>query len=734
MKHRPLCTVCLLWIFLLAAVVWGGREKAYTFFSPTSITSDIEDNEKVLVTGAVCKKEFTENRQSYYLKNVSIYSYSKERSLKESQIVIYDRNEKQKNICYGNVIEVAGKLKYFDDARNPGNFDQKAYYERQKIHVSVWADKIKLQSGKENEIPEKLWRLKMAWKEMLIKVLGEEKGGVLSAMLLGDKSAMDPELKELYKVNGIAHILAISGLHLSFLGVGFYRLLRRASGSYLCGGVGGIIILSLYVLLVGKSVSTERAFVMFLFRVGADITGRKYDSQTALAVAAVCVLTAQPLYLYDAAFFMSFGAVLSMLLVYPVFDKLPMQNVWAGISTQILLLPVLLMTYFEVPLLSIGLNLLVIPLLTLLLMLAATASVFWLFFQPATWLLLKCCSVILIIYEKSCSLALLFPWARLTIGRPKIWQCVIYYLLVGMFLVLVKKNKGKTGPLFFGLLAIIVLVCPQNAFRGTNVTMIDVGQGECIFIRTSAGKAYLYDGGSSDVKNAGQYRIEPFLKSQGVGKLDGVFVSHGDEDHMNGILEMLERQKVGIKIKRLLLPPMSVWDDGLYALAQTGQKYDTKICIMKPGEKLDGFVCLGPNLKETGKKNIEAGNEASLILALPVGKRYFLFTGDVEGSGEEQLTRTLRQLYPNMRWDFLAVAHHGSKNSTTDAFLEAANPKYALISAGRKNRYGHPNEETLHRLSKHGCKYVCTAQCGAVSIRLANEKAWLTRWLPSCYY
>lgn len=156
MKHRPLCTVCLLWIFLLAAVVWGGREKTYTFFSPTSITSDIEDNEKVLVTGAVCKKEFTENRRSYYLKNVSIYSYSKERSLKESQIVIYDRNEKRKNICYGNVIEVTGKLKYFDDARNPGNFDQKAYYERQKIHASVWADKIKLQSGKENEIQEKL--------------------------------------------------------------------------------------------------------------------------------------------------------------------------------------------------------------------------------------------------------------------------------------------------------------------------------------------------------------------------------------------------------------------------------------------------------------------------------------------------------------------------------------------------------------------------------------------------
>ena len=260
-------------------------------------------------------------------------------------------------------------------------------------------------------------------------------------MLLGDRSAMDPEIKELYQVNGIAHILAISGLHLSFLGTGFYQFLRKKSGSYPLGCAGGILALSLYVLLVGKSVSVMRAFIMFLFRVGADAAGRKYDSPTALAVAAACVLIGQPLYLKDAGFWMSFGAVLAMLLILPVFVELPFQNVWAGLSTQILLLPILLMAYFEISLLSLALNLLVIPLLTILLMMAVLASFLWLVFWQESVLLLKGCGWILAIYEKSCDLALMFPGARVTTGKPDLWQCMLYYLIVGGVLLWIKKRK-----------------------------------------------------------------------------------------------------------------------------------------------------------------------------------------------------------------------------------------------------------------------------------------------------
>lgn len=579
-------------------------------------------------------------------------------------------------------------------------------------------------------------------------------------------------------------------MHLSFLGTGFYQFLRKKSGSYPLGCAGGILALSLYVLLVGKSVSVMRAFIMFLFRVGADAAGRKYDSPTALAVAAACVLIGQPLYLKDAGFWMSFGAVLAMLLILPVFVELPFQNVWAGLSTQILLLPILLMAYFEISLLSLALNLLVIPLLTILLMMAVLASFLWLVFWQESVLLLKGCGWILAIYEKSCDLALMFPGARVTTGKPDLWQCMLYYLIVGGVLLWIKKRKktddmkedkiGKTvvkgcrknpdrqkklkgnvirvgrkkagraerksdrksrwaAVLGTGIVtATAVLTIPQNLFSGVQVTMLDVGQGDCIFIRTPDRRAYLIDGGSSDVKNAGKYIIEPYLKSQGIHKLDAVFVTHGDEDHIGAIEEMLKRRKMGVRIVRLIFPPQSVWDEKLFRLAETGQGCGAKICIIekekqlleKSGKKIFRIVCLGP---DTGQK-MEPGNEASMVLAMEYQKRRFLFTGDVEGTGEETLTQELKEHYQNVQWDFLKAAHHGSKNSTKETFLESVYPKYTLVSSGRNNRYGHPHKETLKRLEKYGSRLYGTASSGAVTIRVNGRKAWLTQTLGACYY
>lgn len=159
---------------------------------------------------------------------------------------------------------------------------------------------------------EKLAVFRAGWKELLVREMGEREGGVLAAILLGEKSDMDPEMKELYQVNGIGHILAISGLHLSFAGLGAYRLFRRLTGSYKAGGLAGGMLLFLYVSMIGMTVSVLRAWVMFLFRVGADVTGRKYDMPTALSVAAVIAVGSNPLYLYDGGFLLSFGALLAI--------------------------------------------------------------------------------------------------------------------------------------------------------------------------------------------------------------------------------------------------------------------------------------------------------------------------------------------------------------------------------------------------------------------------------------
>lgn len=263
------------------------------------------------------------------------------------------------------------------------------------------------------------------------------------------------------------------------------------------------------------------------------------------------------------------------------------------------------------------------------------------------------------------------------------------------------------------LACVLLLAVPYHSFRNRlSVTMLDVGQGDGIFIKGPAGVTYFIDGGSSDVKNAGKYRIEPFLKSQGERQLDYVFISHGDADHMNGIEEMLERQRVGIRIKTLVLPEQIVWDENLKALAQKALMYGTKVVVIKAREQIvEGnlkIMCLLPRKTYKG----EIGNASSTVLILNYGDFDMLMTGDVEGEGED----ALKEIDFSNQIDVLKVAHHGSKNSTGEEVLRSINPKIGLISAGIGNRYGHPHSETLERLKANGVEVYNTQECGAVKM------------------
>lgn len=222
------------------------------------------------------------------------------------------------------------------------------------------------------------------------------------------------------------------------------------------------------------------------------------------------------------------------------------------------------------------------------------------------------------------------------------------------------------------------------------------------------------------MKKVGKYRIEPFLKSQGVRELDYVFISHGDSDHISGIEEMLERKETGVGIKTLVLPVWEMWDEKLTELAKKALDNGTKVSVMEQGDILRegemSFTCLFPGKEFSG----ETGNEASMVLAVRYGEFDMLFTGDVEGKGEEALTKQLEENYKGYSWEVLKVAHHGSKNSSTEEFLKEAQPVYALISAGQENRYGHPHKETIKRLSDIGSKSYSTKENGAVKVEVED--------------
>lgn len=750
MRDRPLCGICLILALFICITAYAGKGPAAKNLRPSPLKQTVPEDEVLILEGQVYQKEIKEKYQILFLKNNSI-NYQKQ-SFKEPKVIVYDEGKKEVHI--GNEIRVTGTVSYYEGARNPGNFDQKLYYQKQGIHGSVWALQVEMTDREVHWILDRLYMLRQGWKSVLCETVGDKDGATLSAMILGDKTEMDGETKELYQANGIGHIIAISGLHLSFIGIGTYRLLRRISGSYVAGGIAGICFLLLYVMMIGVTVSALRALVMYLFRVGADMAGRHYDSPTALTSALVVVLIWRPLSIYDGGFWMSFLAVLAVVVVLPLFAGLRFQSFWASVSINLVLFPVLIYYFYEFPLYSTVLNLFVIPMMSVLLFLGIVGSLLTGMFAAfgsviplGTWIL-KLCRAILWLYERSCEIILEIPGARIVTGQPDIWQIAVYYGCLAVVLVWqyrirlyrIQTEKAKRcrerteddekgrrlrryAPLLCSFIFILGMFSLLQRFGDMNriqITVLDVGQGDGIFMRGPDGVTYLIDGGSSDVKNVGQYRIEPYLLSQGVDRLDYVFVSHGDSDHISGIEELLKRRQIGVEVGTLVLPEKSVWDETIQDLAMRAASQGVRVAVAEQGRTVrEGdleILCLQPSRE----CQIEAGNAASMVLAVRYKEFDMLLTGDVEGEGEEELTENVKRFCSGRSFEVLKVAHHGSGNSSSAEFLDAVKPACAVISAGIDNRYGHPHEEALERIADCGSKIYCTQDCGAVEIHVID--------------
>ncbi len=703
MKNRRLCFACLLFILIqsLMFIVTGGASVSDI---PANSIFQNKNGQEVIVQGQVYKKSNKSNFQILYLKN---------QSKQDSHFYVYVKTPI--SISIGETLRLKGQVQAFENARNSGNFDQLNYYARQKIYGIIWCDQILDISGKEHVWMETIYQFKEKWKEQFIHHLGEENGAVLSAMLLGEKSEMDAEVKELYQKSGIGHLLAISGLHISFIGLGVYKLLRKVGVPMILSGYTSILVISLYAMMIGFSVSVFRAYMMLLIRLGAELTGRVYDIITALFLSATLTLMISPGYLTDAGFLLSYGAIIGILFVLPAMEtSFPKKGVGlsalrCSLSINLTLFPILLWFYYEFPTYSILLNLIAIPLMSLLLGSGLCGSVF-LWCPPIRFLCFWICKQVLFLYEQMGEWGSSLPFARIVFGKPPLWMIVLYYLGLAFVLLLVKRGKKKKSWIW-GICAFSVCLMGIRFDQDLRVTMIDVGQGDCMYIQGPCGGTYLIDGGSSDVEQVGKYRIEPFLKSQGVGCLDYVFITHGDLDHCNGVEELIARQDVGVKIKYLVLPGNDQTDEMLKGLSQQAKKMGIQVLRMETGSflKEEGLTiqCIQPDADSS-----LSGNAGSVVLELRYGNFEMLCTGDVEAEGEELLTRRLK----GKTYDVLKVAHHGSKNSTSSEFLQVVRPKIALISAGKNNSYQHPHSDTVKRLEGSGCDIYQTLKSGAITL------------------
>lgn len=641
----------------------------------------------------------------------------------------------QKGPEIGSRAALKGKVSVFERASNPGQFDAYSYYQISGISYRLNQAIVLAKSEKYSRLGEAGCRLRSFLSRKLSQSLPEEEACVMQTMLLGEKGSMDKELKALYQRNGIAHILAISGLHISMLGMGLYRLLKKTGLPMKASASVSAIVIIFYGMMTGFSMSAIRAVFMFALHMLSILTERTYDMLTAAALAAVLIIVQQPLYLFHSGFVFSFGCVLGISLLFPVLvqrkdDRSRIKKaLLGGFGMAVINLPIYLWFYFQYPVYSIFLNLLVIPLMSLLmaagLMLLLCQLMCPFLSLPFVFLI----RAVLKVYEAACGFCDRLPGNLWTPGKPQVYQILLYLLLMLLLILYGKRLPMGIRWCIAALAAALFIIHPK---AGLTVTFLDVGQGDCIFIACNGEGNYLVDGGSSSVKGVGEYRIIPFLKSQGASVLEAVFVTHPDEDHCNGIKELLEMGKEqGIEIRNLILPDVSpkARTEEYLELTLAAEKAGIPVSCISRGQEIGSgklrLACLHPSRGYAGETN-----EYSTVLELTYGNFSALLTGDVEGDGERQLVNLLQERKNGGRMTVLKAAHHGSAGSTPDELLDDQMPFYTVISCGRGNSYGHPHEELLERLKEHDSRIFITYETGAVRFDTDGRKVEVLITIP----
>ncbi len=757
--RRPLVFYCIIELVFCLLSIYGAEHTA-----PSSFDSVISDTNKTqsTVIGVVKSIKQTEFGVNYQLSNCTIQI---QENRCENKNVLVNSNDIETRCHIGDTICVKGGLKSFPSPRNDGEFNQKLYYKSIGIWYKIAAQDIKIikecsgMAKYQNQIKDSLDR-------HLQSMTTQQDYGIMEAILLGDKSNLSQDIYQLFQKNGIAHIIAISGLHVSFLGIAIYKLLKKCGFGFLTCFTISLLFLVTYAALTGNGISARRAVFMCVVQMGASILGRTYDTLSALALSAMIFLAENKYSCFHSGFLMSFLAILGILVVVPSLnamilpvmdkkiEKIEQKNqrifyyiasflrfittsFIGSLGITLFMLPLLLYYYFEIPLYSVFLNMIVIPFMSLLLFCGVAALLISYICMPVGVFLMGTVHYILKGYMVLCEITQKLPFSQIQAQRPQIGQILLFYSCIGLMALVVRIFQSRKFTkmicckykinsirnciaIFFFVTALLILF-----YKGKvpfTVDMIDVGQGDCILIRQE-GINMLFDGGSSDISKVGEKRIYPLLRSYGIKKIDYIFISHSDNDHANGIMELMDLTDKTFTIENIVLPDIInqntiTPDDSYISIVKKAKEKGIHIIYAAAGWGVQfpcgmNISCLHPSQGYL----YESSNDYSAVYSVTYKEFSILMTGDVEKKGEQYILRE-HQLNKTI---VLKTAHHGSSSSSNKEFLEKVQPQIAIISCGINNRYKHPSSETIDYLKECGAEVYITAKTGQIKI-IVKEK------------
>ncbi len=669
-----------------------------------------------------------------------------------------------KGLGLGDRIRLPCRLRLPHSPANPAARDYRRVLARRRIYARGWVSdprSVVLVRKGDGVVVGLVRAIRVRAAALIDRAADREARGVLYALLIGDRGAAGEEVRSLFVRTGTAHLLAVSGLHVGIVGAVFYMMARWILvRSYLFASRGwvrqgaalaAILPILLYTAATGAAVPTVRASCMALVFLGAHFLRRGSDAYGALAAAAIGVAALSPGAIFEISFQLSFLSVLSILWAAPRLEGALLSGdgpnvgteqvrlrdlspralyrrtrLWTAralaVSTAVMLgtAPLVADSFHMVAPIGMLANLVLIPMVGFLALPLGLASIVLDVVWPAAGEVLLACSACAVRAALATARIIQqIPGAAFEIPPPTLLESGLWYTGVGA-LFYVRRSGAARALLLVTLIGVLIDVTWWSEDRGPEglkATFFSVGNGDAALLELPGEVRILVDGGGARPGfDAGRDVIAPYLRKRRIRVIDTVLLSHPDGDHAGGLTYIIDHFDV-----------REIWTSGLaganasyWSMIEAVQRCGLRHRLVRAGcvplkredMRIEILHPAPPTGPDAAWIDTLGSNDSSVVARVTLGEADLLFTGDIEAAGEEMLL-------PQgglAGTEILKVPHHGSRNSSSQAFLWAVRPAVAIVSAGRANRHGFPSPEVAKRCESIGARIVCTGTDGAVTV------------------
>lgn len=724
-----------------------------------NLYSNVEEiNAIAKVIDNASKKEYST------MYKIQVESINNKFKYKNTNLYLRVNNNSNINLQFGDKIQIQGNYIEPDTARNYKGFDYSKYLRSLKIYGTIKADKIKIiENNTENSLFSISNNVFLKIKEQLEQTLSSENANLLLGILYGYTNEISDETKEAFKQSNISHILAVSGMHISYIILGITTIATRTCGKR-TSPIITIIFIIAYMFITNFAPSVTRAGIMGITVLIAKITHNKNDIWTAISISLLIILFWNPYLITNAGVLLSYGGTIGILLfqktIAEIFNNIKSKSEFykykaskiiveivdyiqdtlaVSISAQLIIAPIMIQIFNTFGVTFFITNFLVSLIIGSIIIIGFLFIILSFLYQhflqililnsilkPIYNILKFFIEKLLLILIQVSKLGEILPLSSINVVTLPIWLIVGYYILIllsnqiyktlnkkqltafdkrlinwkNLIKHKLRKNKHKIIALItvISIILCIIKIIPNDL----KIHFIDVGQGDSTLIITPRGKNILIDGGGSDSYDVGKNILLPYLLDRKIIKLDYVIISHFDSDHVKAVLTILEE----LNVEKVIIGKQYESSENYKEFLEIIKHKNIFVKQVSKGDKINIEKHLSINILFPISDQLiseNALNNNSIVAKLVYKNFSMLFTGDIEEIAEEKLVEMYART-STLKSTILKVAHHGSKTSTTEEFLELVSPQIALIGVGKNNLYGHPNSGVIDRLRELRCK------------------------------